>query len=165
MPDPLVIYSWKIDPLGVLNLLGTIAPHLVVAGFDENWSRATVTLASGYFRQKKIISFSHDPAYYTRPDWPEQLRGMQLFYTQFPHHPQLPNAIACLRFAIAVSPPTRPDFDLTRSTDDRRRILFEIVGQLDGLLVSPRHIRDRHGKILAGPEGPHHSAKLPELPA
>ncbi len=165
--EPLVIYSWKPDPLGAINLLRTIAPILTITpptGPDENWSRAKVTLASGYLRQKKSISFSHDPAYYTRPDWPDHLRGMQLFYTQFPHTPRLPDAIACLRFAIAISPPPRPALDITTSTDDRRRILFELVGHLDGLLASPRHLRDRHGKILAGPEGPHPNARLPKLP-
>ena len=168
--EPLVIYSWKPDPLGAISLLRHISPILTITpptGPDENWSSATVTLATGYLRKKVSMTFSHDPAYYTRPDWPQQLRGMQLFYAQYPLGKNLEkvmNTIACFRFAISVFPPPRPDFDITKSTDDRRAILLELTRHLDGIILSPTLLRDAYGQILAGPTGTDPKARFPKLP-
>jgi hypothetical protein len=40
--EPLVIYSHKVDPAGVLNVLRGLAPGLQVVGPPENWSQITI---------------------------------------------------------------------------------------------------------------------------
>jgi hypothetical protein len=43
--EPINIFSHRIDPRGVLSVLRSLAPDVVVTGPDDAWQEATVTIA------------------------------------------------------------------------------------------------------------------------
>ena len=70
--QPTMIYSRRLDPRGVLALLRTLDPEVQVAGSDEDWKAATLTLTQPGVSGPLTLTFSHDPESYDGDDWPRQ---------------------------------------------------------------------------------------------
>src|SRR5262245_3907241 len=120
--EPIVIYSHKIDPAGVLQLLRRLAPDLRVDGPEDDWSTITIMGPKRFLRRPWTLSFGHDRAYYSGDDWAAQMTGMQGFFSQFPENANTARImllIQSFRFGLTTFPPPVPEFDL--DSDDPRR--------------------------------------------
>src|SRR3954465_8336221 len=84
--EPIVIYSSKVDPAGVVRLLRRLAPDLRVDGAEDDWRTATVTGPKRLLRRPWSLTFVHDRAYYEGDDWATQMRGMQGYFSRFPQN-------------------------------------------------------------------------------
>ena len=92
--EPMTLFSRIADPAGVARLLRERVPTAKIAGPDESWSEAVVSLGAG------TITFTHDPNYYAEPNWSVQMNGMRGYFSRFPETDRkaqallLPNWIA-----------------------------------------------------------------------
>ena len=83
--EPINIFSHRIDPAGVVNLLRTLAPAAIVNGPDDDWSTIEiVTAKSGLVRREKKLTLGHDAEHYDGDDWATQIMGMQGYFSEFP---------------------------------------------------------------------------------
>jgi hypothetical protein len=145
--EPITLFSRNADPAGVARTLRELAPSVQIDGPDANWRTAVVSIGAG--EDKRTLIFTHDPAYYSEPQWSTQMNGMSGFFTRFPDSARKPLAIAItttLRFALGTL--TDPDFD--SDEDPRLEILFAVAKFLDGVLFTPSSLRDAQGRILFG---------------
>jgi hypothetical protein len=82
--EPIVIYSHRVDPAGVVRLLREMAPECVVEGPLDAWRTVTIRGPARLLRARSTLSFGHDPSYYTGADWARQMSGMQGYFSRFP---------------------------------------------------------------------------------
>jgi hypothetical protein len=163
--EPFTIYSHKIDPRGVLDVLRKLASALEVEGPDDAWSTITIRGPKRFLRSSWTLSFKHDPGYYAGDDWARQMQGMQGYFARFPQKPNQDRAmrlIQSFRFAISTWPMPEPDLYLD-SDDPRLPYVFAVVKHLDGALFTPSALRDAAGRVLYGAEPPHPAAVLPAI--
>lgn len=157
--EPINIYSRRIDPPGVVALLRSLVPAVVVDGPDDDWRAATVTAPGG-----ARLTFHHDPDYYDGDGWPRQMLGMQGYFTRFPdggRKPDVLRLIGTFRFSLA----TEWEPDLDPDGDDRLALLSAVTRHLDGVLFSPSALRDAEGRILISADGEFDpDAVLPHIP-
>lgn len=162
--EPIVIYSHRVDPAGVLRILRDLAPDIEVEGSPDAWTRATIREPIGFLRKPRTLSFRHDPDYYTGPDWAVQMRGMQGYFSRFPETPdtgQIMLLIQSFRFALSLWPVPEPDLYI--DTDDARlRYVFAVAKHLDAALFLPSGLRDSSGLMLYGKE-PDPGAVMPAI--
>lgn len=124
--EPINIFSYRIDPRGVLSVLRTLAPDVEVTGPDDAWQEATVTIARSGRKERNRLTFRHDPDYYEGPDWSRQMLGMQGYFSRFPEGERKPDVlrlIGTFRFALATD--WQPD--LNPDGDERLPYLFAIT--------------------------------------
>lgn len=141
--EPITLFSRTADPSGVARTLREKWPGVVIEGPDDAWTSATVSLGN------RVVTFTHDPAYYAEPNWSMQMNGMVGHYSQFPDS-------ECKKLAIML--PTSLKFSLgllfepeiVNSNDPRLEILFAITTFLDGVLFTTSALRDAKGRILFG---------------
>jgi len=150
--EPIVIYSHKVDPLGVLACLRKLTSRLNVTEEGRSWSRVVVEHETGLFQKSTWLAFSHDPNYYANGKFPMQMRGMQGYFAQFQQNeltPRIMMLIASFRFSIALHPPPQPELILD-SRDPRLKYLFAVVRHLEGAIFTPSGLRDAEGRVLYG---------------
>jgi hypothetical protein len=163
--EPIVIYSYRIDPVGVLQVLRELAPDVEVEGTGDAWSRATIRERTGLLRKARTLSFGHSPDYYAGPDWTTQMRGMQGYFSRFPEAPQksrIMRLIAAFRFALTLWPVPEPDLYID-SEDPRLRYVFAVAKHLDAALFLPSGLRDASGRLLYGAEPADPAAIMPAI--
>src|SRR5580698_9188239 len=88
-PEPINIFSRRIDPRGVIELLRRLGKRVDVVGPDDDWTEATVTISSGFWRKAQLV-FGHNTEYYDGPQWPTQVAGMRGYFSRFPDVPVKP---------------------------------------------------------------------------
>jgi hypothetical protein len=162
--EPLVIYSHKVDPAGVLSVLRALAPGLQVVGPPDNWTQITIT-SKRFLKKASTITFAQDPSYYTGDDWPTQMRGMQGYFSRFPETGNTALVmllIQSFRFAITLYPVPEPDLYLG-SDDPRLEYVFAVVKHLDGAIFTPSALRDARGRVLLGGDDPDPHAVMPAI--
>lgn len=140
------------DPAGVARRLREIVPAVNIEGPDDSWRRAIVAVQHG--SERRTLTLTHDPTYYTGEDWKSQMDGMQGFLSQFPNSKRKQIAVllpSTFQFALGVL----VDPDLDDEHDARLRVLFEIANMLDGVLFTPTMLRDAQGRILVSLRGEH----------
>lgn len=163
--EPIVIYSHRIDPAGVLKVLKHVAPEAEVEGTPESWRRVTIRQRAGLLRRSRTVSFGHSPEYYAGPDWPAQMQGMQGYFSRFPEAPvkgRVMLLIQSFRFALTLWPVPEPDLYID-SDDDRLRYVFAVAKHLDGALFLPSGLRDASGRLLYGADAADAAAVLPAI--
>jgi hypothetical protein len=163
--EPIVLYSHRIDPVGVLRVLRDLAPDIEVEGTPEAWTRATIRQRVGFLRRPRVLSFGHDPSYYGGPDWARQMRGMQGYFLRFPKTRETDRImllIQSFRFALTLWPMPEPDLYID-SDDTRLRFVFAVAGHLDAALFLPTGLRDASGRMLYGAQEPDPGAVMPAV--
>lgn len=161
--EPINIFSRRIDPRGVLTVLRSLPGELQVDGPDEDWIEARLTVRSST-GQELVLGFRHDSEYYEEPDWPQQMLGMQGYFSNFPDGPfkaDVLRLIQTFRFALATD--WQPD--LIDDDDPRLEALCAIASHLDAALFTPSTMRDAGGRVLLDAEGSSDpDAVLPTIP-
>ena len=162
--EPINIFSYRIDPGGVANLLRSMGESVRVDGPDDDWSAIEIMLRQGgMFRRARTLEFGHSREYYDGPDWPFQIMGMRNYFSEFPdgkNKPEVLRLIGSFRFSLSV--PTEVDL---HSRDERLAIIFAVCKHLDGAIFTPSSLRDASGRVLLsgyGDEDP--DAVLPRIP-
>lgn len=163
--EPINIFSFKIDPRGVLRVLRSHASDVIVTGPEDDWTQADVIFVKkGLLRRERKLSIGHRADYYDGPDWPKQKFGMMNYFSSFPENPNKSAILRLIRsFRFSLSVPC-DDLDID-GNDDRLKLLVEVCRHLDGVFFTPTSLRDSSGRILisryvaADPE-----AVLPAIP-
>src|SRR5688572_14383331 len=105
--EPITLFSHKIDPAGVLQLLRRLAPGLRVEGPEDDWNTLTITGPRRLLRKPWTLSFGHDRDYYAGADWATQVNGMQGYFARFPENEntgRIMLLIQSFRFALTLFP-------------------------------------------------------------
>jgi hypothetical protein len=163
--EPIVIFSHRIDPAGVVDLLRAAADDVTVSGPSNDRQQIVVVFAKeGLIRESRVLTFDHNASYYSGPDWPKQVAGMQGYFSRFPDSPVKPDVIRVIgsfRFSIAVP---QDDLDIN-SADERLALVYAVCRHLDGVIYTPSSLRDAAGRILIDANGySDPDAVLPALP-
>ncbi len=148
--EPITLFARIADPAGVARRLREIAPAVEIDGPDDDWHNAVVTFGKG--RKQRTLTFTHDPAYYSEPNWSVQMSGMRGYFSRFPDSDRKERVLllpSSFRFSLGTL--FEPDFD--PSGGPRLDVLFAIAEMLDGVLFTPSSLRDAHGRILFGAGG------------
>jgi hypothetical protein len=153
--EPINVFSHKIDPAGVLDVLRRLDPGIRVDGTADAWRSATVAVKRGLFRKPLRLRVSHDPDYYAEDGWPRQLSGMQGYFSRFPlgdRAERMARTIASFRFALATF--FEPDRSATGYDDDpRMEFIRRLARHLDGVIFTPSGLRDAAGRKLVAADG------------
>lgn len=167
--EPINLFSHRIDPRGVLEVLRQFG-KVQVDGADDDWETAELTLKKNWLRKPQVLRLGHDAEYYDGDGWPRQVMGMQGYFSRFPESPLKPEvmqAIGAFRFALSV-----PHDDLEiESDDDRLAVLYAVCEHLDGVIFTPSALRDSQGRVLlcadgaCDPEAVLPSARASDVPA
>jgi len=145
---PATLFSARIDPGGVLDVLRAQGATVKVDVEGHNWRRGTATWNGGLFRAKRVMGLGHEPQYYADENFEPQLSGMTRSALRFGASLPFLEAIRSFRFAIAVRPGTY------NRRDPRWAAVLATTAHLDGVIVTLDGILDARGRKLAWPEGP-----------
>lgn len=163
--EPINIFSRKIDPRGVLDVLRRSGFAVQVEGPEDDWQQAVVTVRKGgLFRKSITMTFGHNSDYYDGDGWLRQVLGMQGYFSNFPDVPRKPDimrAIGAFRFALSL-----PQDDLNIESDDERlSFVYAVCKQIDGVVFTPSTLRDAQGRTLISSAGEFDpQAVLPQMP-
>lgn len=157
--EPINIFSHRIDPRGVLQVLRSLGT-VTVTGPEDDWQEATITLKKkGFFSRAPVLVIGHDSEYYADPGWQQQVRGMQGYFARFPDTPTKPQvlkSLGVLRFALSFP---KCDLDID-SADLRVDVVYAICRHLDGVIFTPTALRDAQGQILIDARGEYDPAAM-----
>jgi hypothetical protein len=148
--EPITLFARIADPVGVARRLRELAPTVEIDGPDGAWQNAVVAFGKG--KKKRTLTFTHDPAYYSEPNWATQMSGMRGYFSRFPDTDRKPRVMmltTTLRFSLGTL--FDPDFD--PNGDPRLDVVFAIAELLDGVLFTPASLRDARGRILFAAAG------------
>ena len=148
--EPITLFSRIADPALVLKRLRELNPNVTIHGPERRWQKLIVNVGSWW--KKKTLTLTHDPEYYSEPNWARQLQGMRGYFGQFPDTDRKTKVMmltTTLKFSLGVL--FKPDFD--PSGDPRLDLLYAITEALDGVLFTPSGLRDARGRILYGAGG------------
>ncbi|MCX7619792.1 MAG: DUF4272 domain-containing protein [Acidimicrobiales bacterium] len=155
---PLVmILSYRVDPDGVLDVLGRVSPDVVVSYEGTTWVRADVPATP----DRPRLTMLHDPELYSGPDWPRHLLEIRDRLAAFPPTPQratIMRGVAGLQFMVSVDPACLLDLD---GPDPRASIVYAVADHLDAFVLTGSGLRDRVGRVLLGHGRPDPGAVLP----
>jgi hypothetical protein len=145
--EPITLFARITDPSGVARRLRELVPAVAIDGPDDDWRNAVMTFGKG--KSKRTLTITHDPAYYSEPNWSRQMNGMQGYFSRFPdtgRKPRVMMLISSFRFSLGTL--FDPDFD--PEGDPRLDVVFAVAELLDGVLFTPSALRDARGRILFG---------------
>jgi hypothetical protein len=143
--EPITLFARIADPAGVARRLRELVPAVEIDGADGNWRNAVVTFGKG--KKKRTLTLTHDPAYYSEPNWSTQMSGMRGYFSRFPDTDRKPGVMALTTsFRFSLGTLFDPDFD--PEGDPRLDVLFAVAELLDGVLFTPSALRDARGRIL-----------------
>ncbi|WP_442485374.1 DUF4272 domain-containing protein [Aeoliella sp. SH292] len=151
--EPINLFSHRIDPRGVAELLRATGYKMEQSGPDDDWQQIVIAFPKkGLFSKTRLLTFSHTADYYDGPKWPLQVSGMQNYFSQFPENSAKPDVLRLIRtfrFSLAVR---QDDLDIN-STDERLEMVFAVCRHLDGAIFTPSSLRDAKGRILIDATG------------
>jgi hypothetical protein len=116
--EPFNIFSRRVDPRGVIDVLRKLADKLTVEGPEDDWQQAIVLGPKKFLRKPARLVISHDSLYYDGPGWSNQIQGMANYFSRFPEAPvksEILRAIQTFRFILAF-----PEADLDIGGGDER---------------------------------------------
>lgn len=149
--EPINIFSHRIDPRGVLDLLRRLAPGLAVDGPPDDWRRVTLPVPPGHTPYPGVLVFTHGRDYYAGPGWPRQMAGMQGYFSRFPATDRTPQVMRLIRsFRFSLGTFFEPD---RVADDDRLGIVCAVARHLDGAIFTPSSLRDAGGRALVSAGG------------
>jgi hypothetical protein len=163
--EPITIYSFRIDPRGVLSVLRSLAPSLQLIGPEDSWEKIVITGPIQSSKRASVLTLFHDEDFYNGGDWSNHLLGLQGYFSRFPDTNWKPGIIQKLgNLGFILSTNADPDIDID-SDDERARIILAVTKFLNGMIFSPSALRDAEGrKILAWKGKPDPDAVLPDYP-
>lgn len=148
--EPITLFARIADPAGVARRLRELAPVVQIDGPDDGWRNAVVTFGKG--KKKRTLTFTHDPEYYSEPNWSKQMSGMRGYFSRFPDTDRKERVMMLTTtFRFSLGTMFEPDFD--PQGDPRLDLVFAIAELLDGVLFTPSSLRDAGGRILFGAGG------------
>lgn len=148
--EPITVFARTADPALVAQMLRELAPGVKIDGPDQTWQNAVVTIGSWW--KKRTLRITHDPAYYSEPNWSNQMEGMRGYFSRFPKSENKSRVLMLIgTFHFSLGTIFEPDFD--PNGDPRLDLLLTITQALDGVLFTPSSLRDAHGRILLSAEG------------
>lgn len=148
--EPITLFARIADPAGVARLIREFAPEVEIDGPDDNWRNAAISFGEG--QDTRTLSFTHDPAYYSGPNWSSQMSGMRGYFSRFPETDRKERVLMLTTtFRFSLGTLFDPDFD--PDDDPRLDVLFAVAELLDGVLFTPSSLRDASGRILFGTGG------------
>lgn len=148
--EPITLFARVADPAGVARRLRELVPAVAIDGPDDAWQNAVVTFGKG--KKKQTLTFTHDPDYYSGPDWSAQMNGMRRYFSRFPETDRKARVMSLTTsFRFSLGTLFEPDFD--PKGDQRLDVLFAVTEFLDGVLFTPSGLRDAGGRILFGAGG------------
>jgi uncharacterized protein DUF4272 len=148
--EPITLFARIVNPGGVARRLREVAPEVEIEGPDDNWRSAVITFREGKY--KRTLTFTHDPAYYSEPNWSSQMSGMRGYFSRFPDTDRKTRVMMLTTsFRFSLGALFDPDFD--PEGDQRLDVLFAVAELLDGVLFTPSSLRDARGRILFGSGG------------
>ncbi|MHB1561762.1 MAG: DUF4272 domain-containing protein [Isosphaeraceae bacterium] len=148
--EPITLFARIVDPAGVARLIREFAPEVEIDGPDDDWRNAAISFGEG--QDKRTLSFTHDPAYYSEPNWSSQVNGMRGYFSRFPETDRKERVLMLTTtFRFSLGTLFDPDFD--PDDDPRLDVLFAVAERLDGVLFTPSSLRDASGRILYGAGG------------
>jgi len=163
-PEPINIFSHRIDPRGVPGVLRSLGLTVQRQGPEDNWTQLTVLGPRKLLRKPARLVIAHDLDYYDGPNWPRQRLGMENYIARFPDVPRKPQILEVVRsFQFSLAFP-EADLDID-GRDERIAWVYALCQHLDGVLFTPSSLRDAQGRVLisaAGETDP--EAKLPVIP-
>jgi hypothetical protein len=144
--EPITLFARIADPAAVARFLRERYPeNTAIDGPDATWLNATVTFGEG--DEAESITLTHDPAYYSEPNWSRQMRGMRGYFSRFPetdNRARVLTLTTSLRFSLGVL----WDHHFDPESDPRLDVLFAVAELLDGVLFTPSALRDARGRVL-----------------
>jgi hypothetical protein len=161
--EPITVFARIADPAWVARRLRETRPGGVrLDGPDDDWRNAVVTVGTG--KRRRSLTFTHDPAYYSEPNWSGQMSGMRGYFSRFPDTDRKERVmLLTTTFRFSLGTLFDPEFD----PDDTilLGVLFDITGLLDGVLFTPSSLRDARGRVLfsADPDDEDPQAEWPEV--
>jgi hypothetical protein len=148
--EPITLFARTVDPAGVARRLRELVPTVQIDGPDDAWQNAVVTFGKG--NKKQTLTFTHDPDYYSEPDWSRQMAGMRGYFSRFPESDRKSRVMTLTTtFRFSLGTLFEPDFD--PKGDSRLDVVFAVAEFLDGVLFTPSSLRDAGGRILFGAGG------------
>ena len=163
--EPINIFSHRIDPAGVVELLRDLEYTVQLVGPEHNWSQLEFSLpGKGLLRRPKRFALAHNAGYYGGDNWAAQLNGMGGYFVGFPDGPHKDEClqwIRSFRFALSVN---LEDLDID-GKDGRLQIVYAIANHLQGAIFTPNSLRDARGRLLLSQDGRFDAdAEVPEFP-
>jgi hypothetical protein len=144
--EPMTLFARIANPAAVARLLRERAPSADIDGPDDSWRQAVISLGQG------TITFTHDPAYYSEPNWSVQMNGMRGYFSHFPETDRKARALLLpTTFKFSLGLLFDPDYD--PDGDARLDIVYAVTELLDGVLFTPSSFRDARGRVLYGAGG------------
>src|SRR5262245_16550300 len=148
--EPITLFARIADPLGVARRLRELAEGVAIDGPDDNWHNAVVTFRTG--KATSTLTFTHNPAYYSEPEWSKQMSGMRGYFSGFPETDRKAGVLTLTTsFRFSLGTLFEPDFD--DAGDPRLTVLAAVAELVDGVLFTPSSLRDARGRMLFGAGG------------
>src|SRR5882724_13322907 len=108
----MTIFARIADPQGVARLLRERAPGIAIDGPDDRWRKAVFTV--GKWWSKRTLTITHDPDYYSEPNWSVQMNGMRGYFARFPESDRRQRVTALTTtFRFSLGTIFDPDYDPT----------------------------------------------------
>jgi hypothetical protein len=161
--EPITLFSRRADPEGLYRYLDSRGLRIELEGPPGAWTALRVRFAGE--QGQRVLTLTHDPAYYAEPNWTAQMRGMAGYFARFPDSPNKERVLilpTSLRFSLG----TLFDPDMDPQGDPRLTVVFQAAQYLDGVLFTPSSLRDALGRVLFsayGPEAEDPEARWPEV--
>ncbi len=144
--EPLTLFARNADPAGVARLLRDRVPTAKLDGPDDSWRHAVLSFGG------ETLTVTHDPAYYSEPNWAVQMDGMRNYFSRFPETERKQIALMLpTTFKFSLGLLFDPDYE--PSGDPRLELVYEMASLLDGVLFTPSGFRDKQGRFLYGAGG------------
>lgn len=151
---PITLYSYRVDPESVLEIVQRIAPKVKVSRNGETWTEINAIFPRGAFRKPLILKLFHDPDYYLGEGWEQQHVGMLSYFSQIPmdeeRAPIIMRLVASLKFCVGSI--AKPGLDSVVN-DPRLDLLSAIATNIDGCIFTPNGLLDRNGRSLISVDG------------
>jgi hypothetical protein len=145
--EPITLFARIEDPAAVARRLRELVPDVRIDGPDDGWQNAVVTFGKG--KKARTLTFTHDPEYYSEPNWSNQMAGMRGYFSRFPETDRKSRMmLLTTTFRFSLGTLFEPDYD--PEGDPRLDVLFAIAELLDGVLFTPSALRDARGRVLFG---------------
>jgi len=143
---PITLFSRDVEPAAVARLLRESGYPVEIDGPDDAWRNAAVTIGDSK------LTFTHDPEYYSEPNWSRQMAGMRGDFSRFPGTDRKARVLMLpTTFRFSLGALFEPDFD--PDGDPRLTLLFRVAEALDAVLFTPASLRDARGRVLFGAGG------------
>lgn len=151
---PITLFSKKVDPEGVMELVLDHYPEARIVEDDQGWS-IIIEQKRHVLSRTRALEINHEPDYYLGKDWDNQRMKLAGHLADAPmskerHLTMLP---VILEFEFALAFVAEPAIDVEKE-DYRYSLILKIAQHLNGcLFLFGGHLLDSQGRVLVHPDG------------